>query len=232
MNNNLLQVKIKQRANKLASFDYDRFECWQVAEAFNKAQLEFVRRQISGNNTRREGDESTKQLIDDLQVLITEQELTCNAFDSYVETQTLPANYHGFKRLNGMSKKGCCENATMVIYLSEVADVDVNLADENKKPSFAWRETFATLGGNRLRVYTAGEFSLSGVKLTYYRKPRPISFEGCVSIETGASTTDVTCEFKDDIVEVLIDETVAILAGDTENMTQYQRSKTSATANT
>ena len=43
-----------------------------------------------------------------------------------------------------------------------------------------------------------------------------------------ASTSDIACEFRDDIVELLIDEAAAILAGDIESMIQYQRGTTSA----
>ncbi len=50
MTNAALQLKIKQRLNKLASNDYDNIECWQIVEAFNKAQVEWVRRQLHGNN--------------------------------------------------------------------------------------------------------------------------------------------------------------------------------------
>lgn len=31
MDNNTLQIKIKQRLNKLASSDYDNIECWKIA---------------------------------------------------------------------------------------------------------------------------------------------------------------------------------------------------------
>jgi hypothetical protein len=69
MNNNLLQLKIKQRLNKLSSMDYDNIECWQVQEAFNKAQLEWVRRQLNGINLKREGAEQSVTKVDDLQEL-------------------------------------------------------------------------------------------------------------------------------------------------------------------
>jgi hypothetical protein len=39
---------------------------------------------------------------------------------------------------------------------------------------------------------------------------------------------DVECEFKDDIVEVLLDEAAALIAGDIENFTQYQLQQQSA----
>ena len=51
MDNNTLQLKIKQRLNKLASFDFDNLECWQMIEAFNKAQVSWCRRQLHGTNT-------------------------------------------------------------------------------------------------------------------------------------------------------------------------------------
>ncbi len=70
MNNNLLQIKIKQRLNKLASLDYDNLECWQIAEAANKAQLEWMRRQLYAINVRKEGTEQSAGLVDDLQRLM------------------------------------------------------------------------------------------------------------------------------------------------------------------
>ena len=75
MNNNLLQIKIKQRLNKLASFDYDNIECWQIQEAFNKAQLEWVRRMVYGINSRKESSEQTTGLVDDLQILMKSEYL-------------------------------------------------------------------------------------------------------------------------------------------------------------
>ena len=59
MTNALLQIKIKQRPNKLASLDYDNLQCWQIQEAFNKAQLEWTRRMMYGYNLRKEGTEQS-----------------------------------------------------------------------------------------------------------------------------------------------------------------------------
>tara|TARA_R110002020_G_scaffold4711_7_gene20493 strand:+ start:1315 stop:2637 length:1323 start_codon:yes stop_codon:yes gene_type:complete len=71
MDNNTLQIKLKQRLNKIDSNDYDMIQAWEVAEAFNKAQIEWVRRQLSGTNMRQEGDEMSKRRIDDLEILLT-----------------------------------------------------------------------------------------------------------------------------------------------------------------
>jgi hypothetical protein len=231
MNNNVLQIKIKQRLNKLASLNYDNLECWHIAEAFNKAQIEWVRRQVHGNNVRKEGDESTKMLIDDLQVLLVEQLLNGTMSERYFETNLIPNNYLYFKSLNAKSHTECCPDRWVSCYLGEVADVSSLLVDPFKKPSAEWGETFCTMQGNRFRIYHAGEFTVVSPKLTYYRKPRAVSFDNCVNTATGAPTTNVESEFKDDIVELIIDEAAAILAGDVELFNQYQRAKTNAQTN-
>ena len=81
---------------------------------------------------------------------------------------------------------------------------------------------------NKIRIYTNNKFELEDAVLTYYRKPQPIQFTGCIDISTGiASTTDVICEFKDDVTELMIDGAVAILAGDIESFNQMQRAQQS-----
>ena len=56
MLNSAIVIKLKQRINKLDSQDYDNIECWQAVEAFNKAQVEWCRRQLHGLNVVKEGD--------------------------------------------------------------------------------------------------------------------------------------------------------------------------------
>ena len=72
MENSTLFIKLKQRLNKLDSNDYDNIECWQFIEAFNKAQIEWCRRNLHGGNMYKEGDELSKKRIDDLQPLLIE----------------------------------------------------------------------------------------------------------------------------------------------------------------
>lgn len=237
MDNNLLQIKVKQRLNKLASEDYDNIECWQIQEAFNKAQLEFCRRQIHGNNQRQEGDESTKMLIDDMQKLLVNQSInmtyTSTSCPHYYQTGTLFTDYLYFKRMEVDATSECCNDRCLRVHLEEVADVNELLADELSKPSAEWGETFCTIADNKINVYTDGTFNLkTTAKLHYYRKPVNVEFNGCINPSNDTPyTADVECEFKDDIAELLVDETVAILAGDIELFNNYQRTKQNATMN-
>lgn len=233
MNNILLQLKIKQRLNKLASFDSDNIECWQVSEAFNKAQLAWVRKQHKGINIQKEGEESTVMAVDDLQnLLIPDKEIKGVDHDGIFTTERFPADYLYFSRVRVTAKSDCCTNIPLTVYLAEVANLDVLLTDELRKPSLEWRETFCTISNHCLQVYTRN-FDIETCSLAYYRKPREIKILGCVDYSTGITNKkEATCEFKDDIAEILIDECVAILAGDIENMTQVSRNKQSATETT
>lgn len=233
MNNQILRLKLKQRLNKLSSNDYDNLENWQIIEAFNKAQVEWVRRMLHGNNLYKEGDELSKRRIDDLQILLTELPLVGTSNDQYFQTTNFPpANYLEYKRVSTSAITDCCPDPrSMTVYLGEVANVDLYLRDPLKRPDFEWGETFLVMINNTIRIYLR-EFTLSNPVLIYYRQPRGIEFTGVLNPYTGiVSTADVTSEFKDDIVEVILDDAAALIAGDIENFNQMQREQQSAERN-
>jgi hypothetical protein len=233
MDNNTIYLKVKQRLNKLASNDYDNIECWQIVEAFNKGQVEWCRRNLHGTNAKQEGDEQSKRRIDDLQILLTTQELGMTDRRLFAESPDLPSDYLEWKRLAFKASNDCCpEGRRMVVYLAEEANVDELLRDKNKQPNFEWAETFCTLIDNKIRVYTDEKFMVDNVDLYYYRQPRRIQILNCVDPYTlQTSTVDVICEFKDDLVELFVDETVKIIAGDIESLNQMQRATQSVETN-
>jgi len=225
MLNSAILIKVKQRLNKLASNDYDNIETWQIIEAFDKGQVDWCRRNLHGLNIVKEGDEQSTRRIDDLQVLLTQVPLNMNNKQTYYESINFPTNYLQWKRVSAGATSECCpDSKPMVVYLTEVANVDLLLRDPNKNPNFEWGETFATLSNNNLKIYTNGLFKPVNVVLNYYRQPRKIEIAGIPDPYTGITPiVDVISEFKDDLVELFIDETVKILAGDIESMTQFQR---------
>lgn len=231
MNNNLLQIKIKQRLNKLASLDYDNIECWQIQEAFNKAQIEWTRRQMYGYNLRKEGAEQSSGLIDDLQKLLVHDNssMTKNGIYYY---RDLPNNYLHFVRTDVFAKTDCCEERRVIVYQVEEANVSIILDNEQKSPSWEWGETIGTIMNNQLKVYTDGQFDITKCHLVYFRKPVEVQINGCIDIATGnLFTADQECEFNDDIAEIIVDQAAAILAGDIESMAQYQREQQSVQTN-
>jgi len=231
MQNSVLTIKIKQRLNKLDSQDYDNIECWQVVEAFNKAQVEWSRRQLHGINLVKEGDEQSTRRKDDLQVLLNTETLV--TFDkTYYYKGALPQDYMQWKRVDVYAQKDCCEKRRMTVYLAEEGNLNLLLRDKAKQPNFEWAETFATLIGNEVHIYTNEAFNVQEANLIYYRQPIKIQVQGCVDPYTGvASPVNVQCEFKDDIVELMIDEAAAILAGDIESGNQFSRGTEGAERN-
>ena len=228
MLNSTITIKMKQRLNKLDSQDYDNINCWQIVESFNKAQVEWVRRQLHGLNIVKEGDEQSTRRKDDLQKLLIKEPFSTIKKDQYYEGN-IPQDYLQWKRVDVYAKKECCDKRRMNVYLAEEGNLNQLLRDKLKQPSFDWAETFATLINDTVHVYTNNEFDVSDAQLTYYRQPIKIQINGCSDPYTGTiSTTEVQSEFKDDIIELIIDEAVSILAGDIESGNQFSRTQESA----
>ena len=231
MLNSTITIKMKQRINKLDSNDYDNIECWQIVESFNKAQVEWTRRQLHGINQVREGDEQSTRRKDDLQVLLNTYSLPL-VNKEYYYAGSMPDEYLQWKRVDVYAKKDCCEKRRMTVYLAEEGNLNQLLRDVNKRPDFVWAETFATLKGDNVNIYTNNDFDVQSADLVYYRQPIKIQIQGCVDPYTSVeSQTEVLCEFKDDIVELIIDEAVAILAGDIESGNQFSRGTEQAERN-
>lgn len=217
----LIPFKVKSRLNKIDSSDYDNLECHQIVEAYNKAQLEWVRRQLHGGNAYREGSEASITRIDDLQILITPTELLGSNGDYYFLSRPIPEDYLRYVNLRVFASKGNCLNQRMKSWLREEANSEDLLRDVNNKPSFMWRETFHTVVGNKIRVYTDNDFTVRKVELNYYRKPREIRLVGCDYLGVSSSE-NVDPELPDAVVELIIDDAAAILAAGMENFNQVQ----------
>lgn len=220
----LVQIKVKERLNKTDSADYDNLECWQVREAFNKAQLEWVRRQIHGKNDTQEGDEESAQRVNDIQNLLQSHTLEVRKNELFFEAKHLPIDLLFLKRVTPVVSCKTCKDKTIKSTLREEGNVDEYLQDWSMKPSFEFEETFHTMINNTIRVYSNNEFDVKEIRVVYYRIPRSINFGNCQQMD-GSSGTEIDPEFKDDVVELIIDDTVSILAGDIESPNAMQITK-------
>jgi hypothetical protein len=234
MNVQLLQKKVQERLNKLSSFDYGNIEPWAIVEAFNKAQLQWVRRQLQGINQTRTGAEGSIRRIDDLNVILVSGSLSVSLQDVYVEG-SLPADYMEWNRVSMKGKNECCPDRAFVVFLASEDDKDILLADRSKQPSFAWATTFATIAAGKVRIYTNNDFLVSSATISYYRYPRNIQIAGTPDIYLpGApvSPVDVESELPEDVQEILVDETVGILATDIQEYYKASAVQQSAQLNT
>jgi hypothetical protein len=234
MNVQLLQKKVQERLNKLSSFDYGNIEPWAIVEAFNKAQLQWVRRQLQGINQTRTGAEGSIRRIDDLNAILVSSSLSVTLNDLYVEG-FLPADYMEWNRVSMKGKNECCPDRPFVVFLASEDDKDILLTDVSKQPSFAWATTFATITAGKVRIYTNNDFVVSDTSISYYRYPRNIQIAGTPDIYLpGApiSPVDVESELPEDVQEILVDETVGILATDIQEYYKASAVQQSAQLNT
>jgi hypothetical protein len=232
MDNATIKLKVMQRLNKLASFDFDNLHDWQIVEAFNKSSVDWPRRQLHGTNLSKTGDEQTKRRIDDLQVLLTEYPLDMKKKDCHFASKEWPENYFEYKRVSFKGVSDCCEKSKFVTYLVEEANIDVLLNDKLRAPDFKWGQALITLANNVVKIWTNDEFNIEEATLHYYRQPRKVEWQGISNPHDGTvATVDVESEFKDDIVELLIDESVKILAGDMEYGSAHQIADKSVESN-
>ena len=209
--------KLEYRLNKSNSNAYANVDELAMVEAINKAQLEWVRRQLKGSNSTRDQGEESLTRVDDLQVLLKTEPLSVRSSDLYCQTDTLPSNYGWFNGVLVYAKKGECTGQLMQdVHHIEESNANNWLSDENKKPDFEFRQCFYTLANNRLKVYTNNEFKIEKVLLTYYRKPVHFDIEGLIYPDESLGT-NIPLEFKDDVIELIIDEAVTIIAADIEH---------------
>jgi len=233
MLNSTILLKVKQRLNKLDSRDYDNLQDWQIVEAFIKGQVDWCRRNLHGLNIVKEGDEQSTRRIDDLQILLTRLPLTVTKKDGYYETDPLPTDYLQWKRITTKGTSDCCPDPEpIMLYLAEDANVSMLLRDKYKQPDFEWRESFVTMSSNKIQIYTANKFEVVSPELIYYKQPRRIEIAGVRNPYTGfIPVVDVPSEFKDDLVELFIDEAAKIMAGDIESLNQSPRQAQSTEGN-
>lgn len=224
-------IELRLRLNKLHSSDYDNIPDWTAMKAINKAAVEWVRRQVQGINQSQAGDEETRMKMDDLQILLKPHKLTGINKDLYFESKVLPEDYLYYKGLMPIVTKGECQKVPLHTTLVEEANVSDYLNDWAMQPSFDWNQTFHTLIGNRIRVYTNSDFHVNEAILTYYRKPKRVDVAGYTR-EDGTSSTNSDLEFKEDIANIILDDAAAIIAGSTDNYNAQQVTKQRADQNT
>lgn len=214
--------KYKARLNKSDSEDFDNLWLYQVEETYNKGINEVIRKLKEGKTQQQDGDESTSNRVDDLQVLLKDKILSVGQYPFFAETAVLPTDYLYYKRLTPFVTKGTCKKVKIKSHLKEEANVDDLLTNYDTQPSFEFEETFNTLINNRSRIYHNNDFKVEEALLVYYKQPRFITFN---------KTTPVNLEFKDDLNEIMIDEGIKIMAGDLNDWNQKTVSEERAEKN-
>ncbi len=214
MNSRIANERIDTALNKLDSRDYSWINNWHKEAALNKAQNDWFRRQVHGSNLMLEGDEESRQRVDDLQHLLKERKLTFSKADKYYRSEKLPEDYRYFKRVNATVLNSNCE-INIKSTLVEEANVDEYLTDYMFQPSLDFEETFHTICDNTIHLYHNEDFEIEKMVLKYYRNPKEIRIPE--PEEYKEELLEEKWEWKDDTAELIIDEAIKNIAGSLED---------------
>lgn len=159
-----LHYGFRRRANKVESLQNRNFYVEQIDDYLNEALTVFVR-EIAMEL------ETNQHRIDDLRQLVrSEVQTSPTVHPTYVESQ-LPADYYRLmKSYSTASNPKCNSKRRLIHYAVQSDDEETLLRDPLYKPDFFWGETAYRLIGDKIRVYTNGEFNIDAITLDYLSK--------------------------------------------------------------
>jgi hypothetical protein len=219
-----LIYEFKLMINKVNRQDNVDIPVEDIIIYLNRAQLSWIKTKINPNNVYKTGYESIRKRIDDLQILkVSNTKIPAiKTNDSYLIGYESPldnlSNYMFYVSSHCVATKNKCDK-NIGIDLVKQGDIRTMYFDANFSPSFEWRSTLATIGDNKLYVYTADEFTVKEVFLTYLRYPNPIDIEGYEKLDGGASK-NVDCELPEYAKYDLVDLAVKFAAQSNDNQIQ------------
>lgn len=219
-----LIYEFKLMINKVNRQDNVDIPVEDIIIYLNRAQLSWVKTKINPNNVYKTGYESIRKRIDDLQTLkVTNAKINAiKTNDTYLVGYECPldqaADYMFYVSGHcSATKNKCVQN--LGIDLVKQGDIRTMYFDTNFSPSFEWRSTLATIGDDKLYVYTGEEFTVNEVFLTYLRYPKTIDVEGYEKLD-GTLSKDVNCELPAYAKYDIVDLAVKFAAQSNDNQTQ------------
>jgi hypothetical protein len=219
-----LIYEFKLMINKVNRQDNVDIPIEDIIIYLNRAQLSWIKTKINPNNVYKTGYESIRKRIDDLQVLkVSNFQLPATkSNDSYLIGYECPLDqapdYMFYVSSHCLARQKKCEK-NLGIDLVKQGDVRTMYFDSNFSPSFEWRSTLATIGDDKLYVYTADEFTVKEVHLTYLRYPKAIDVDGYEKLDGTLSLT-VDCELPGYAKYDIVDLAVKFAAQSNDNQAQ------------
>ena len=158
--------------------------------------------------------------VEDVQILLTNQQLKKGKSGSNFTTSLLPDNFFSFSNVEIFATGGGCNGVRLLPLQSKPENIHEILTDENNKPSIKYRETWYTIEGNTITVYK-DNFNIETVNLKYYRYPKQFNLEGYIT-EEGSNSFNSDPEFDDKIVDRIISMCITSFGINNENLQKVQ----------
>lgn len=227
-----LLYKIDQRLNKLSSNAHQQVPLEDKILALNEAQIWLIKTKLDGYSAPNKlGMDASKKRYEDIENLIIDYSkntlsltLGNKAINQYdASISKLQPKYMFYADAYFLADKGPCKDHKIWINkdLLKHGDLQFFLNNDNYKPSFEYQESFTSISGGTVSVYSDGTFTPTKLYLMYVRYPEYIDKAGYVDFN-GKASVNRNCELKDYLEDELLDKTVMNLAMYTENMSAVQ----------
>jgi hypothetical protein len=219
-----LVYEFKLALNKVNRQDNVNVPIEDIIVYLNKAQMSWIKTKINPNNVYQSGFESIRKRIDDVQILkvgdveIKPVKTNDLLHKGYSCSLTDASNYMFYLSSYSVAKKNKCE-AILTNDLLKSGDLTTRYLDVNHSPSFEWRTTLATLGDDKLTVYTDGTFDIDKVFINYLRYPQKIDIQGYTKFD-GTSSTNQDSELPEYAKDGIVDLAVKFAAQASDNQGQ------------
>lgn len=223
-----LLYEFELRINQLDREDNQNIFLENKLIHLNNAQMTWIKSKLNQNNIYKIGYEGNRKRIDDLQVLkVNNKRLNIlegknKRYLNYEASLELD-DYMFYESCYVQASTSKC-SSTMSVNLIKEGELETLYYNDNYQPSFFWRETLATIGNNKLYVYTDGEFKVENAYLTYLRKPKLIDKEGYKKAD-GVDSVNQDCELPEYAKNDILDIAVGYAAQATDNQLQAQFAK-------
>lgn len=227
-----LLYKIDQRLNKLSSSAHQSIQLEDKILALNEAQLKLIEQKVGGISIiSRQGMDAVRKRYEDLQNLIedySDHALNLELKDEKLnqwscDLSKLAPAYLFYADAFLLADKGRCKDHKIWINqdLLKHGNLSLLMNNEHYRPSFEYQETFSSVSGNQLSIFTDGTFIPKKLYLMYLRYPKYIDKAGYEKFD-GSLSVDQDCELELYLEDDLLDLTVQNLGMYTENPSAVQ----------
>lgn len=236
-----LLYKIDQRLNKLSSNDHQEIQVEDKLLALNEAQIKLIKQKFTGHSTlSKMGFGAFKKRYQDIANLLIDFDK--NSLSLKEEDKNINQWSASISKLNPqfmlyadayvIADKGRCKNRIIWINkdLVKHGNIQFLLNNSDFKPSFEYQETFNTITGGDISIYTDGTFIPKTLKVLYVRYPKEIDKEGYIKFD-GSDSVNSNCELVDYLEDELLDLTIQNLGDYTENMSAAQSARARSMTN-
>lgn len=132
----------------------------------------------------------------------------------------IPENFLDFINTRVIASDKVCKKQPLQLWEAKMEDVDELLFEESNKPSFKFRETFYTLGDDKINYYVDG-FDIDKAYMSYYRFPKKVDIEGYLRSD-GSLSTNVNPEMDDRFMERVITKAASNYAANNSYFDSFQ----------